>query len=128
MDGLTGFPDAIKGVFPKSDIQLCIVHLVLNSLKYVSWKYRKELARDLKEIYHAGTLEEAEAALIRLGEKWNEKSPCNICALGTQLVEHNNNLHVPNGDKTSDIYYQRDRVAQRGNPEPYQDQVDTRQR
>ena len=53
VDGLTGFPEAIKGVFPKSDIQLCIVHLVRNSLKYVSWKYRKELARDLKEIYHA---------------------------------------------------------------------------
>ena len=75
VDGLTGFPDAIKGVFPKSDIQLCIVHLVRNSLKYVSWKYRKELARDLKEIYHAGTLEGAEAALLKLGEKWNEKSP-----------------------------------------------------
>ena len=75
VDGLTGFPDAIKGVFPKSDIQLRIVHLVRNSLKYVSWKYRKELARDLKEIYHAGTLEGAEAALLRLGEKWNEKSP-----------------------------------------------------
>ena len=75
VDGLTGFPDAIKGVFPKADIQLCIVHLVRNSLKYVSWKYRKELARDLKEIYHAGTLEGAEAALLRLGEKWNEKSP-----------------------------------------------------
>ena len=46
-----------------------------NSLKYVSWKYRKELSRDLKEIYHAGTLDGAEAALLRLGEKWNEKSP-----------------------------------------------------
>ena len=69
VDSLTGFPDAIKGIFPQSDIQLCIVHLVRNSLKYVSWKYRKELARDLKEIYHAGTLEGAEATLLRLGEK-----------------------------------------------------------
>ena len=75
IDGLTGFPDAIKGIYPKADIQLCIVHLVRNSLRYVGWKYRKELARDLKEIYHAGTLEGAEAALLRLGEKWNEKSP-----------------------------------------------------
>ena len=75
VDGLTGFPDAIKGIYPKADIQLCIVHLVRNSLRYVGWKYRKELARDLKEIYHAGTLEGAEAALLRLGEKWNEKSP-----------------------------------------------------
>ena len=69
VDGLTGFPDAIKGVFPKSDIQLCIVHLVRSSLKYVfSYKYRKELSRNLKEIYHAGTLEGAEAALLRLDE------------------------------------------------------------
>ena len=75
VDGLTGFPDAIKGIYPKADIQLCIVHLVRNSLRYVGWKYRKELARDLKEIYQAGTLEGAEAALLRLGEKWNEKSP-----------------------------------------------------
>ena len=75
VDGLTGFPDAIKGIYPKADIQLCIVHLVRNSLKYVGWKYRKELARDLKEIYHAGTLEGAEAALLRLGEKWNDKCP-----------------------------------------------------
>lgn len=73
-DGLTGFPDAIKGVFPKSGIQLRIVHLVRNSLKYMSWKYRKKLAHDLKKIYHAGTLEGAEAACLRLGEKWNEKS------------------------------------------------------
>ena len=75
VDGLTGFPDAIKGIYPKADIQMCIVHLVRNSLRYVCWKYRKELAHDLKEIYHAGTLEGAEAALLRLGEKWNEKSP-----------------------------------------------------
>ncbi len=75
VDGLTVFPEAIKGVFPKTDIQLCIVHLVRNSQKYVSRKYRKELGRDLKEIYHAGTLEGAEAALLRFGEKWNEKSP-----------------------------------------------------
>ena len=74
VDGLTGFLDAIKGVFPKADIQLCIVHLVRNNLKYVSWKYRKELAWDLKEIYHAGTLEGAETALLRLGEK----KACNL--------------------------------------------------
>ena len=73
VDGLTGFPEAIRGVFPKSDVQLCIVHMIRNSLKYVSWKYRKAVARDLKEIYQAGTLEGAEAALLRFGEKWNGK-------------------------------------------------------
>ena len=49
IDGLTGFPEAIKGIFPKADIQLCIVHMIRNSLKYVSWKDRKAVARDLKE-------------------------------------------------------------------------------
>lgn len=73
IDGLTGFPEAIKGVYPKADIQLCIVHMIRNSLKYVSWKDRKAVARDLKEVYQAGTLEGAEAALIRFGEKWNER-------------------------------------------------------
>ena len=73
IDGLTGFPEALKGVYPKADIQLCIVHMIRNSLKYVSWKDRKAVARDLKEVYQAGTLEGAEAALIRFGEKWNER-------------------------------------------------------
>jgi putative transposase len=50
------------------------VHVVRNSLKYVSWKDRKEIAHNLKEIYHAGTLEGAEAALLKSGEKWNEKA------------------------------------------------------
>ena len=75
LDGLTGFPEAIKGIYPKSDIQLCIVHMLPNSLKYVSYKNCKEVVLDLKQIYHAGTLERAEAALPRFGEKWNEKSP-----------------------------------------------------
>ena len=71
IDGLTGFPEAIKGIYPKSEIQLCIVHMLRNSLKYVSWKDRKAVARDLKEVYQAGTLEGAETALVRFGEKWN---------------------------------------------------------
>ena len=73
IDGLRGFPEAIKGVFPKSDIQLCIVHMIRNSLKYVSWKDRKQVARDLKPIYQAGTLEGAQASLLKFAEKWNSK-------------------------------------------------------
>ena len=75
VDGLTGFPEAIEGVFPKSDIQLCMVHMVRSSLKYVSSKDRKAIVHDLKGIYLAGTLEGAEAALLRFGEKWNNKYP-----------------------------------------------------
>ncbi len=60
VDGLKGFPEAIEAVFPKTQVQLCIVHMVRHNLNYVSWKQRKEVAADLKTIYSAATLEEAE--------------------------------------------------------------------
>lgn len=75
IDGLKGFPEAIEAVFPDTDVQLCIVHMVRNSLKYVTWKDRKSLATDLKEIYKASTAEEAEAKLINFSEKWDKKYP-----------------------------------------------------
>ncbi len=62
VDGLKGFPEAINAVFPKTEIQLCIVHMVRHSLKFVPWKDRKVVAADLKEIYHAATVELAEKA------------------------------------------------------------------
>jgi putative transposase len=75
IDGLTGFPDAIKGVFPKTEIQLCIVHQIRNSLKYVASKNQKEFMKDLKEVYQAPSKDIAEYNLLRLGEKWGEKYP-----------------------------------------------------
>lgn len=75
VDGLTGFPDAIESVYPKAKIQLCIVHKIRQSLKYVSWKERKQVAADLKKIYGAAILDEAELALVTFGEKWDAKYP-----------------------------------------------------
>ena len=75
VDGLTGFPDAIEAAYPKTQVQLCIVHMVRNSLKYVSWKHRKEVAQDLKTIYSAPNVEAAEEALDMLEAKWQETSP-----------------------------------------------------
>ena len=75
VDGLTGFPDAINAVFPKTRIQLCIVHLVRNSLRYVSYKDMKAVAGDLKIIYQAVNMEQAENALLSFGEKWDAKYP-----------------------------------------------------
>ena len=66
VDGLAGFPEAIESVFPKTQVQLCIVHMVRGSLRYVSWKERKAVGRDLRTIYRAPTLEAAEAALAAL--------------------------------------------------------------
>ena len=73
VDGLKGFPEAIETVFPKTTVQLCIVHMVRNSLKYVAWKDRKEVAADLRQIYTASTADKAEAELTLFEEKWNDK-------------------------------------------------------
>ena len=72
VDGLKGFPEAIEAVFPRTDVQLCIVHMVRNSLKYVSWKNRKEVAGDLKEIYKSVTLRKAENQLEKFSAKWDD--------------------------------------------------------
>jgi putative transposase len=74
-DGLTGFPDAIEAVFPKTQVQLCIVHMVRNSLSYVSYKDRKAVAADLKLIYTAATEAEAEQQLVAFAEKWDKQYP-----------------------------------------------------
>ena len=75
VDGLAGFPDAIESVFPKAQVQLCIVHMVRGSLRYVSWKERKIVARDLRTIYQAPTVEAAEAALTAFEERWDARFP-----------------------------------------------------
>lgn len=72
VDGLKGFPEAIENVFPKTQVQLCIVHMVRNSLKYVSWKQRKEVAGDLKAIYQSATAEQAEMELTAFEAKWDK--------------------------------------------------------
>ncbi len=75
VDGLKGFPEAIEAVYPATQVQLCIVHMVRHSLNFVSWKQRKEMANDLKEIYSAATVEQAEANLAAFGEKWDATHP-----------------------------------------------------
>lgn len=75
VDGLTGFPDAIQSVFPLADIQLCIVHQIRNSIKYVGSKHQKEFLKELKLVYAAQTKEGAEVALDNLEKKWGEQYP-----------------------------------------------------
>ena len=75
VDGLTGFPEAINTVFPKAMVQLCIVHQVRNSLKYVSYKDRKAVSGDLKKIYQSPTAEAAELELTAFEAAWGEKFP-----------------------------------------------------
>ena len=75
VDGLKGFPEAIEAVFPKAQVQLCIVHMVRNSLRFVSWKQRKEVAEDLKAIYQASTVQLAETNLAAFETKWDATHP-----------------------------------------------------
>ena len=75
VDGLKGFPEAIETVYPRTEVQLCIVHMVRHSLNFVGWKQRKEVAADLRNIYTAATESEAETRLDEFAEKWDAKFP-----------------------------------------------------
>ena len=75
VDGLKGFPEAINSVFPDTQVQLCIVHQIRNSLKYIGSANQKQFAKELKTVYQAFTKEEAEFELEKLEEKWGKKYP-----------------------------------------------------
>jgi transposase-like protein len=75
VDGLKGFPDAISTAFPETQIQLCIVHMVRNSIKFVPWKDYKAVTSDLKKIYQSSTEEEGLGALDAFADRWDEKYP-----------------------------------------------------
>ena len=75
VDGLKGFPEAINNAYPQTHIQLCIVHMMRHSMKYVTWQNRKEVTADLKRIYQSVTEEEALLSLDDFAEKWDNKYP-----------------------------------------------------
>ena len=75
VDGLKGFPDAIRSVFPQTTVQLCIVHQIRNSIKYVGSKHQKAFMKDLKPVYGAVSKDAAETELLQLEEKWGEQYP-----------------------------------------------------
>jgi putative transposase len=75
VDGLKGFPEAINTEYPETRVQLCVVHMIRNSLRYVAWKDYKAVTTDLKRVYQALTEDQALAELERFGQAWNEKYP-----------------------------------------------------
>lgn len=91
VDGLKGFPDAINTVYPNTQVQLCIVHMVRNSMKFVPYKDYKAVAADLKLIYQATTEDEAQMNLARFAERWDGKYP-NISASWSRHWENLNTL------------------------------------
>lgn len=84
VDGLKGFPEAINTAYPDTKVQLCIVHMVRNSLRFVAWKDRKAVAADLKKIYSSPTVDEAERELVAFGDAWDKK----YAAISTSWNEH----------------------------------------
>lgn len=75
IDGLKGFPQAIQSVFPQAEVQLCVIHQIRNSMRYVSWKDYKVIFKDLRQVYQATTQEKAEFELDAFAEKWGDKYP-----------------------------------------------------
>ncbi|MEZ5453061.1 MAG: IS256 family transposase [Thiothrix sp.] len=103
VDGLSGFPEAINAVFPQTDIQLCIVHMVRNSLKYVPWKDYRAVTADLKEIYQSSTEEQGKLALRQFGERWDNKYP-QISRSWTEKWENLNTFFAYPADIRKAIY------------------------
>ncbi len=75
VDGLKGFPEAINTIYPKTEVQLCVVHQIINSIKYMASKNQKEFIKDLKLVYQATSKDIAEEELLRLYEKWGKRYP-----------------------------------------------------
>lgn len=79
-DGLKGLPEAVEAVYPKTDVQLCVVHQIRNATKFVSFKDRRSFCADMRHIYTAPTIEGAELALSALDEKWGKRYPMSIAS------------------------------------------------
>lgn len=96
-DGLSGFSEAINSVFPKTELQLCVIHQIRNSMKYVSYKEQKAVMSDLKQVYQALTLEEAELAFETFKEKWGKKHPIIIRSWERNWIELTTYFSYPPG-------------------------------
>jgi len=95
IDNLNGFAEAIENIFPKSEVQLCVIHQIRNSMKYIPWKNYREFMKDLKKVYQAGTLELAEYYLDELDQKWGEKYPVVIKSWRSNWTRLSNYFKYP---------------------------------
>ena len=106
VDDLKDFPQAIETVYPKTSVQLCIVHLVRTSLNYVSWKERRLVARDLKLIYRAGSLDEAEQRFADFAQQWDERYPSVSALWKPELAGRHPIFSVSAGDTQDHLHDQ----------------------
>ena len=104
IDNLKGFAEAIEAIFPDTEVQLCVVHQIRNSLKYVGSKHQKEFMRDLKPVYQAVDEEGAKIKLEALAEKWGKLYPVVIESWAKQLGSADALLPLPGGDPAHHLY------------------------
>jgi len=95
IDNLRGFADAIENIFPKTEVQLCIIHQIRNSMKYLTWKHYREFMKDLKQVYKASSLDLAEHNLDQLEEKWGKLYPTVIKSWRTNWNRLSNYFKYP---------------------------------
>jgi putative transposase len=112
VDGLTGLPEAIETLYPQTRVQLCMVHLVRNSLKYVSYKHRKEVATDLNLIYGAATEAEAQVYLDLFAEKWDRLYSTISKLWRARLLSRDPLVCLPSRHSPRDLHHQCHRVGQ----------------
>ncbi len=107
VDGLKGFPDAIAVEYPQTKVQLCIVHIVRNSLRYVSWKDYKAVTADLKQIYQSATEREAQAALASFGESWDSQPvPADSALMAGELGQSDHAVRLSPRHPKGDLHHQ----------------------
>lgn len=111
VDGLKGFPEAIETVYPQAAVQLCVVHLVRNSLNYVSWKMRKQIAANLKRIYQSATVAEAEQRLAEF-EAQERRLSFDCPDMAAQLEPRHPVFRLSTGDTPHHLHHQCHRVGQ----------------
>ena len=122
VDGLKGFPDAITAVFPRTIVQTCIVHLIRNSLSFVSWQDRKRLLPALRAIYRAETAEVAELRLADFEAEWGKKYPGHRPGLAARLERGRAVLRLSAADQEDDLHHQRHREPASRLAQDHQDQ------
>ena len=128
IDGLSGFAEAIHAAYPQTSVQLCIVHLVRAALRYVSTEDSKAVIADLKKIYQAATVVEAEQALGVFRSSLGREVSDNCQDVACQVDRHHHALRLPAADPQGDLHHQRDRVGQQRDPQVHTEPQDLSQR
>ena len=112
VDGLAGFPEAIRTAYPQARVQLCLVHLVRAALRYVATKDAKAVAADLKKIYTSPTVAVGRRTTRGICQSLGREVSDDFKAMAEQMDGHHFDVRLPRGDPPSDVHDQRDRVAQ----------------